>query len=74
MTARSSRATAMTSWRWRRTRPRALLATGDYEGKIIVWNLFSGEKRCSLRHTSTPCAPLAAQVCCGLPCACTSLT
>ncbi|KAF5835754.1 WD40-repeat-containing domain protein [Dunaliella salina] len=27
-----------------------LLATGDYEGRITVWNLFSGEKRMSLFH------------------------
>uniref|UniRef100_A0A7S0WPJ8 EF-hand domain-containing protein n=1 Tax=Chlamydomonas leiostraca TaxID=1034604 RepID=A0A7S0WPJ8_9CHLO len=29
---------------------RALLATGDYEGRITVWGLFNGEKRLSLFH------------------------
>jgi hypothetical protein len=27
-----------------------LLATGDYEGRITIWNLFTGEKRLSLFH------------------------
>ena len=27
-----------------------LLASGDYEGRITVWNLFTGEKRMSLVH------------------------
>jgi hypothetical protein len=27
-----------------------LLATGDYEGRITVWSLFTGEKRMSLFH------------------------
>ena len=29
---------------------RQLLATGDYEGRINVWNLFTGERRMSLFH------------------------
>ncbi len=29
---------------------RQLLATGDYEGRITIWNLFTGEKRMSLFH------------------------
>lgn len=30
--------------------PRALLATGDYEGRITIWQLFTGEKRMCLFH------------------------
>lgn len=29
---------------------RQLLATGDYEGRILLWNLFTGEKRLWLCH------------------------
>ncbi|GAX72651.1 hypothetical protein CEUSTIGMA_g107.t1 [Chlamydomonas eustigma] len=29
---------------------RQLLATGDYEGRITIWNLFTGEKRMCLFH------------------------
>ncbi|KAG1667639.1 hypothetical protein FOA52_004666 [Chlamydomonas sp. UWO 241] len=29
---------------------RALLATGDYEGRITIWQLFTGEKRMCLFH------------------------
>ncbi len=29
---------------------RSLLATGDYEGRITIWNLFTGEKRMCLFH------------------------
>jgi len=29
---------------------RALLATGDYEGRITVWSIFTGEKRMCLFH------------------------
>ena len=35
---------------------RALLATGDYSGRIIIWNLSSGEKRLTLRQHSPSCA------------------
>lgn len=28
------------------------LATGDYEGRVIVWNLHTGEKRLALFHRS----------------------
>lgn len=28
------------------------MATGDYEGRINIWNLNSGEKRMSLYHRS----------------------
>ena len=27
-----------------------LLATGDYGGRIIVWNIHSGERRATLTH------------------------
>ena len=29
---------------------RQLLATGDYEGRITIWNIFTGEKRMCLFH------------------------
>lgn len=27
-----------------------MLATGDYGGRICVWNIFTGERRCTLNH------------------------
>ena len=27
-----------------------MLATGDYGGRICVWNIFTGERRCTLTH------------------------
>ena len=30
--------------------PPAMLATGDYEGRINIWNMHSGERRLSLFH------------------------
>lgn len=27
-----------------------MLATGDYSGRICVWNIFTGERRCTLTH------------------------
>lgn len=30
--------------------PPYLLATGDYGGRIIVWNIHSGERRATLTH------------------------
>ena len=27
-----------------------MLATGDYEGRIFVWNIHTGERRCTLTH------------------------
>jgi WD40 repeat protein len=35
--------------------PRSLLATGDYEGRINVWNMNSGEKRMAMYHRSDRC-------------------
>ena len=31
---------------------KSILATGDYEGRICVWNINSGEKKMSLFHRS----------------------
>lgn len=30
--------------------PPFMLATGDYEGRICVWNIHTGERRCTLTH------------------------
>lgn len=45
---------------------RCVLATGDYEGRITVWNLNAGEKRFSLFHRSDRCARRPpSRFCCG---------
>jgi WD40 repeat protein len=31
---------------------KSILATGDYEGRICIWNMNSGEKKMSLFHRS----------------------
>ena len=30
--------------------PPFMLATGDYEGRICIWNIHTGERRCTLTH------------------------
>lgn len=33
--------------------PPFMLATGDYEGRICVWNIHTGERRCTLTHEAS---------------------